>query len=220
VKDTAIKVEYVLNGRMTLYDTIASLTVGGTSVTVTLAHNAFPAGAVITAVSFSTGTIYRYDLAPRIPDNPLSAPLKQNLAVGCVPRYATFLGKLLICNGVDRVLCWDGTTLQEVYDFVPEETVALTRINDRHFSIVTSPSFDIANYAVGNLLQITVNGYDPSGGRRAGFKLPGINGYDHDEPARLRQGQGADHLGRRTPFIKPGHQSLISCSSPMTACGR
>ncbi len=59
---------------------------------------------------------------------------------------------------MDRVLCWDGTALQEVYDFVPEETVALNRINDRHFSIVVSPSFNINDYTVGNLLHITVNG--------------------------------------------------------------
>ncbi len=157
-KDTAIKVEYILNGRMTLYDTIASLVLEGNTVTVTLSQNAFPAEAAITRVSFSTGTLYSYDLAPNIPFNPLSAPLKQNLSVGCVPRYATFIGKLLICNGVDRVLCWDGATLEEVYDFVKEEAVALNRIDDRRLSFVIPPSFDINNYAVGNLLQITVNG--------------------------------------------------------------
>jgi hypothetical protein len=158
VKDTAIKVEYTLNGHMTLYDTVASLAMEGNVVTVTLEYNTFPAEAVITRISFSTGTIYKYDLDPRIPLNPLSAPLKQNLSVACVPRSVTFIGKLLICNGVDRVLSWDGRILEEIYDFVSEDVQALNRIDGRHLSFVTSPSFEIGNYAVGNLLQIVVNG--------------------------------------------------------------
>jgi hypothetical protein len=154
VKDTAIKVEYALNGQMAIYDTIGSLSVAGHRVTVTLLQNAFSPEAALTRVSFSTGTIYAYDIASRT----LSAPLKQNLAVGCVPRCATFTGKLLICNGVDRVIAWDGQALQEVFDFVKEETVALNRINDRHLSLVVSPSFSLSNFAVGNLLRLTVNG--------------------------------------------------------------
>ncbi len=153
VKDTAIKVEYTLNGRMTLYDTIASLTVNGNAVTVTLTQNAFPVEATITRVFFSTGTIYSYDLSTRT----LSAPLKQNLSVACVPRHVTFIGKLLICNGVDKVVSWDGTILQDVYDFVKEDAVALTRIDNRHVSVVISPGFDLNNYTVGNLLQVVIN---------------------------------------------------------------
>jgi hypothetical protein len=154
VKDTAIKVEYALNGQMAIYDTIGSLSVAGNRITVSLLQNAFSPEAALTRVSFSTGTLYAYDLSSRV----LSVPLKQNLAVGCVPRCATFTGKLLICNGVDRVMAWDGQTLQDVFDFVKEETVALNRINDRHLSFVTSPGFDVSNYAIGNLLRITVNG--------------------------------------------------------------
>ena len=157
IKDTAIKVEYTLNGQMTLYDTIAALRVAGTTVTVTLSQNAFPEPfdqVNITRISFSTGTLYKYELLSRT----LSAVLKQNLSVGCVPRYATFMGKLVICNGVDRMLSWDGTTLREVYDFVREETAALTRVDAHTFSFTIAASFNLYDYAVGNLLQIKVNG--------------------------------------------------------------
>jgi hypothetical protein len=154
IKDTAIKVEYILNGQMTLYDTIAALRVLGTTVTVTLSQNAFPGEAEITRVSFSTGTLYKYELS----SHTLSVALRQNLSVGCVPRYATFMGKLVICNGVDRMLSWDGTTLREVYDFVKEETAALTRIDARTFSFTIPASFNLNDYIVGNLLQIKVNG--------------------------------------------------------------
>jgi hypothetical protein len=158
VEDTTIKIEYTLNGQMTLYDGIASLVSEGNVVTVTLEYNTFPAEAVITRISFSTGTIYKYDLDPQIPLNPLSQPLKKNLSVACVPRSVTFIGKLLICNGVDRVLSWDGTILEEVYDFVSEDVQALNRIDGRHLSFVISPSFEIGNCAVGNLLQVVANG--------------------------------------------------------------
>lgn len=154
VKDTAIKVEYTLNGQTTLYDSIASLTVEGNAVTITLEQNALPREAVLTRVSWSTGTLYSYCLSSRS----LSKPLKQNLEVACVPRCAAFMGKLLVCNGVDRVMSWDGNTLEEAYDFVPEGVPGLTRIDNRQFSFVVSPSFDLDNYAVGNLLQIKTNG--------------------------------------------------------------
>jgi len=154
VKDTAIKIDYILNGRMTLYDTIASVAATGNTVTLTLSNNTIPAEAVLTGVSYATGTLYAYTLSSQT----LSPPLRQNLSVACIPRYASFTGKLLICNGVDRVLSWDGERLEEVYDFVQEEDRDLTRMDDRRFSFTTSPSFDRANYTVGNLLQIRVNG--------------------------------------------------------------
>jgi hypothetical protein len=153
-RDTAIKIEYTLNGRTTLYDTIASSKVHGTVITVTLTQNAFPAEAVITAVSFATGTLYSYDLS----SHTLSPPLKQNLCVACVPRHATFIGTLIICNGVDRVLSWDGTILGDVFDFVQAQTTTLTRIDTRHFSLALSPTFNLSDYVLGNRLQIKING--------------------------------------------------------------
>jgi len=154
VKDTAIKIEYALNGRMALYDTIAALTVAENNVTVTLAQNALPAEAEVLGVSFSTGTLYAYNLSSQT----LSAPLRENLCVTCIPRCATFMGKLLVCNGVDRVLSWDGEVLEEVYDFVKEEAVSLNRVDNHRLSFTVSPSFDIGNYAVGKLLKIGVDG--------------------------------------------------------------
>jgi hypothetical protein len=157
IQDTAIKVEYTFNGQMILYDSIASVTVAGTTVTVTLAQNAFPEPfdqVQITRVSFSTGTLYSYDLST----GTLSAALRQNLSVGCVPRYTTFLNTLVMCNGVDPVLSWDGAALSEVYDFVKEQTQNLARLDDTHLSFTPDDTFTIADYAVGNLLQIKVNG--------------------------------------------------------------
>ena len=163
VKDTPIQVRYTFNGLGTIYDTIASVTVQGTTVTITLAQNALPPydflpdppiNPVINSVWYSTGTIYKYDVSSGV----ISPALRQNLSVGCVPRATTFLNTLVICNGVDKLLKWDGNALSEVYDFVKEQTANLTRIDNTHLSFTVSAHFNIADYAVGNLLQIKVNG--------------------------------------------------------------
>lgn len=155
--DTPIKIEYTFNGVATLYDTIAQVTTAGTTVTVTIANNAFPQpleNVQITRVSFSSGILYSYDLST----NTLSAPLRRNLSVACIPRSATFLNTLILCNGVDPLLSWNGEALIEVTDFVKEETAVLTRIDNRNFSFTIPASFNIDDYAVGHLLQIRVNG--------------------------------------------------------------
>ena len=155
--DTPIKIEYTFNGVATLYDTIAQVTTVGTTVTVTIANNAFPQPlnqVQITRVSFSSGTLYSYDLST----NTLSGTLRQNLSVACIPRSATFLNTLILCNGVDPLLSWNGEALTEVTDFVKEETAVLTRIDNRNFSFTIPASFNIDDYAVGHLLQIRVNG--------------------------------------------------------------
>lgn len=155
--DTVLKIEYTFNGVATLYDTIAQVTTVGTTVTVTIPNNAFPQPlnqVQITRVSFSSGSLYSYDLRTKT----LSAALRQNLSVACIPRSATFLNTLMLCNGVDPLLSWDGNQLQEVYDFVKEETAALTRIDNRNLSFTIPTSFNIDDYNVGNLLQIKVNG--------------------------------------------------------------
>ena len=85
--DTALKIEYTFNGVATLQDTIAQVTTAGTTVTVTIANNAFPQPlnqVQITRVSFASGSLYSYDLNTKI----LSTALRQNLSVACIPRSA------------------------------------------------------------------------------------------------------------------------------------
>ena len=157
VVDTSLKIEYTFNGLAILFDTIEEVTVAGTTVTITIANNAFPQPldqVQITRVSFSSGNLYNYDLSTKT----LSAALRQNLSVACIPRSATFLNTLILCNGIDPLLSWNGTHLSEVTDFVKEDTAALIRIDARHFSFTIPASFNIVDYTVGNLLQIRVMG--------------------------------------------------------------
>ena len=161
--DTPIKIPYTSLGATTLYSTIVRKTVVGRRVTITVQGNSFPRtinGVTINSVEFSQGSLYVYDLQT---STLLEEALKTGLSVACVPRSVTFLNTLLICNGVDRVLSWDGTTLVEVVDFVKEDTaVNFNRIDDKHFSFGLSPLkatiFDITKYQNDNKIQLTING--------------------------------------------------------------
>jgi hypothetical protein len=164
--DTPIKIPYTSLGVTTLYATIVSKTVVGQTVTITVQDNSFPLPieeVTINSVAFSQGSIYVYDLL----SSTLGVVLKTGLSVGCVPRSVTFLNTLLICNGVDRVLRWDGVTLSEVVDFVKEDTaINFNRIDNTHFSFSLSPQkadvFDITKYQNNNQIQLKINGVTTS----------------------------------------------------------
>ena len=155
--DTPLKIEYTHAGDTTLYSTIVMKTVLGQTVTITVENNSFPFpidGVVIQRVSFSEGNISVYDFQT----SGLGPILKTGLSVACVPRSVTFLGKLILCNGVDRVLIWDGQTLSEMADFVKEEASQLTRLDDRRFSFTCTDSFDIGHYSPGSVIQFRIQG--------------------------------------------------------------
>jgi hypothetical protein len=159
--DTPIKVVYALQGTNKLYSSVVSKTVVGQTVTITIQENSFPKtfnAVTITEVWYSIGNIYVYDLKTAT----LSQALRTNLSVGCVPRSVTFLNTLVICNGVDRVLSWDGTTLTEVADFVKEIIAPNTdfnRINNNQFSCtIDATIFDITKYQNQNQIQLKING--------------------------------------------------------------
>lgn len=169
IKDTPVKIQITLNGITILYDDIAELNVQNQTVTITLLNNTFPlssSGVVINQVSYSVGTIYSYDVA----SNTLSNPLKTGLSVGCVPRSETFLNTLIIYNGVDRILTWDGANLTEMSEFVKQTGLnSVVRVDNTHLRIVGPENILIPiNYKVGNIVQfsngstitnLTVTGY-------------------------------------------------------------
>jgi hypothetical protein len=158
--DTPVKVSYTHNGESTLYSNIVTKAVAGQTVTITVEDNSFPNdGVTITAVFFSTASLYVYDLKTQT----LSNLIRKNLSVGCVPRSVTFLNTLLICNGVDKVLSWNGEHLEEVVDFVKETTVNnFNRVDDTHFTIDLIPAqaanFNIEKYQPQNKIQLKIQG--------------------------------------------------------------
>ena len=158
IADTPVKIQYTLDGanRM-LYAQIEQVSIDNqNNVQIVLGQSFFPAGGIlaIQSVWYATGSIYSFDFG-----NNTFVLLKSSMSVACIPRSAYFQQTLLICNGVDRILSWDGASLQEVVDFVKERQAnTFNYIDNQHFSFVKGSGFDASKYFAGNLIQLRVNG--------------------------------------------------------------
>lgn len=157
-KDTPIKITYRGDfGTATIYSNIYSINIAGNVVTITLQENSFPqdiAGLTITHLYYTEGNIYFYDFST----STLSGILAGNLSIGVVPRYITFQNTLLICNGVDPIMSWDGTTLQPVIDMVKETASNFNWIDATHFSFQCQANFIIQKYQNNNTINVSING--------------------------------------------------------------
>ena len=156
IKDTPLKIIYEKNGTQTLYADIKSVGVADQTVTLKLAENSFPipfAGGSITSIWVPFGKIYLYDLKAQT-----TTLLKEDLAIHSVPRSVFFKNHLVICNGVNRMMMWDGATLQVIEDFVAEQAGQFTRLDNKRVSFTKTDSFEIGKYQNNNLIQLKVNG--------------------------------------------------------------
>lgn len=159
VADTKIKIVYTFNTLPnTLYADISEVTIVGNAVSITIENNFLPNPAtgalVITEIWVQLGSVYKYDFTT----NTLSAALREGLSIGCVPRASYFQQKMLICNGVDPVMSWNGANLIDVSEFLVEIYASnLTRIDNTHFTFIKSAGFDVSKYFVGNSLEIVVD---------------------------------------------------------------
>jgi len=92
------------------------------------------------------GDIYCFDMVKKS-----LTKLTKGLSGTCIPRAVTFMNKLVICNGVDPVVSWNGANLETVVDFVKETgAIAFVRGNDQSFSFSLQEQqaglFDADNY--------------------------------------------------------------------------
>ncbi|WP_440682144.1 hypothetical protein [Cysteiniphilum halobium] len=104
----------------------------------------------------NNASIYLYNLSTQ-QFNP--TPLKENLAVNTVPRSILFQERLLICNGVDHLMAWDGEILDEVHDFVAENTSTITKDWPYGFSCTVSGNRTFApeKYFNGQQIQLMID---------------------------------------------------------------
>jgi hypothetical protein len=152
--NTPLKVIYTKNGQQILYTEILEKGVAGNQVTLTFAPNSFPdpvEDIVLNSLWFATGTLYHYDFNA-------TTLLKEHLAPHSVPRCVQFKNHLVICNGVDRMMTWDGSALKVVEDFVEEQATSFHRLGSRRFSFTTTQAFQIEKYKKANKIQLMVNG--------------------------------------------------------------
>lgn len=125
-------------------------------LTITLKDPALQENATIQGFSITRGKIVVYDFST---DDLIPGQGADNLHTGVVPRSITYLSTLLMCNGVDPVYSWDGTTFERVYDFVKEQAAAFNRISPVRFSFTVTPTaFDISKYQNNATIQLVING--------------------------------------------------------------
>lgn len=157
VADTKIKIVYTFNTvQHTIYSDINSVSIVGNTVTIALGGNILQdPTVVINEIWAQFGSIYSYNFTT----NTLSAALKTGLSIACVPRACHFQQVMLICNGVDNVMQWNGTALTDVAEFVVEIYAnSFVRLNNTHFTFNEIAGFDATKYFNGNLIQVRVSG--------------------------------------------------------------
>lgn len=160
-KDTQILFIYSGDGfsNQPLKAVIKNVDISGSTVTLSFEGNYLTAliGEItINSISYSVGNIYSYDVVTET----LSAPLNDDeLSVACVPRSLTIQSTLLIYNGVDKLMAWDGSSLFIVTDYVNEYTAnSFNRISDSSFSFLINPQvFQIDKYPINGKINIIVN---------------------------------------------------------------
>lgn len=80
-----------------------------------------------------------------------------NLSVACVPRAEYFANLLWIYNGIDPVMTWDGVKISIYEEEIKERAASFNRIDNKNFSFVCDPSFDVSKYAVGKSFGLQVD---------------------------------------------------------------
>ena len=126
------------NGVVTLGNGMA-----GEVMTAVMSYMA-PAGLQL-MVATDAGKIYRLDGRTWV-------QVWSGLNGSGVVRTVTFDGKLLLCNGVDDVLAWDGTAWSRVSTFVTDAAVGLTYVSATQFRI----NGTVEVYAVGTAVRATL----------------------------------------------------------------
>jgi hypothetical protein len=85
----------------------------------------FPLQQAITSISFSVGELHKTDIATK-----QSIRVFTGLRADCIPRSVPFTQKLVICNGLDPLMQWDGTTASIIYEWVKEKATTFVKVND------------------------------------------------------------------------------------------
>lgn len=121
--------------------------------TITLSDFIFPENTTINQIYYPSGSLYVY----KFEDLSL-LKIKEGLSPYCLPQGVTYKANLLMCNGFDRVMRWDGAVLNDVIDYVEELAVvrAFARTGNNTFTFTAQAGFVLAKYQNGRI-RIEVN---------------------------------------------------------------
>lgn len=163
VKDSYLLLQYNFDGILypPSYYFIKNITeIAEDTIEIEVEDNSFPGpvpveGYPIVSLSYASGVLDVYDLATGAL---IDGQTIEDLSVACIPRGDFIDSKYLICNGVDKNMTWDGTTLEVYKEFVKEFANTFNRIDNTHFSFISNSVFIINKYFVGNLINLKVDG--------------------------------------------------------------
>lgn len=162
VKDSYLYLQYNYNGIIppAAYYFIKNVVViDDETVEIEIGENSLPTvglGDTLSIVSlyFASGVVDVYDVAT---SSIVAGQRIENLAVACIPRGAFIASKYFICNGIDLIMTWDGTTLKVYKEFVKEFANTFNRIDNRNFSFKSNSIFIPGKYFVGNSIQLKID---------------------------------------------------------------
>lgn len=117
--------------------------IAGETITAVMSYMA--ASGLQILVSTNVGKIYRLNGTSWV-------QVWSGLDGNGVVRTVTFDGKLLLCNGINHVLAWDGTAWSEVSAFVTDAAAGLTYVSATQFTIMSMAEM----YPVGRRVRATL----------------------------------------------------------------
>lgn len=161
--DTYLLLQYSFNNILYppsyyLINKIVSL--ANDKIQIEVESNSFPApvpqeGYPIVSLYYASGVVDVYDLNEGAL---VDGQRIEDLSAACIPRGDFIDSKYFICNGVDKIMTWDGTNLKVYTEFVKEFANTFNRINDTNFSFTSNNVFIEDKYFDGNLINIKVDG--------------------------------------------------------------
>lgn len=162
VKDTYLLMQYNFDGILyppSYYFIKNIIEIEEGTIEIEVEDNSFPSpvpeeGYPIVSLYYASGVLDVYDIATGAL---VDGQRIEDLAVACIPRGEFIDSKYFICNGVGKIMTWDGTTLKVYTEFVKEFANTFNRIDDTHFSFISNSEFIIEKYFDGNLINLKID---------------------------------------------------------------
>lgn len=163
VEDTYLLLQYNFNGILyspSYYFIKNIVELAEDTIEIEVEDNSFPSpvpeeGYPIVSLYYASGVLDVYDVTIGAL---VDGQRIEDLAVACIPRGDFIDSKYFICNGVDEIMTWDGTSLKVYTEFVKEFANTFNRIDDNNFSFTSNNIFVIGKYFDGNLINIKIDG--------------------------------------------------------------
>lgn len=128
-QDTKIKIVYKNEDDQTVsqyLEVTKKETSGADDITLTDAAVHFTKDFDGLEIYYTSGEIYKLDVETKV-----ISKVHDGLRVDCIPRAVSFVQKLVLCNGLDLLLEWDGQALVPVAEWVKEKANGFVKVSEK-----------------------------------------------------------------------------------------